>query len=70
MLVPSNNTIHHDGKVLQLARYLHPAEMYLLNGGDPSVHFGEDLRLALAAIGQCVAPIPRVVGLNTSAISM
>lgn len=57
VLVPSNNTIHHDGKVLQLARYLHPAEMYLLNGGDPSVHFGEDLRLALAAIGQCVAPI-------------
>ena len=37
--------------------YLHPKELFLLNGGDPEVCFGADLRLGLAGVGQCVSPL-------------
>ena len=60
VLVPLKTTILHEGIHMREARYLHPAEMYLLNGGDPTISFGKDLRLALAAIGQCVSPIQAV----------
>ena len=60
VLVPLKDTVFHEGINMRQARYLHPAEMYLLNGGDPTLSFGSDLRLALAAIGQCVAPIQAV----------
>ena len=43
-----------DGKST-VCRYLHPKEMYILNGGNPLMQF-DDLRLGLAAVGQCVSP--------------
>ena len=38
-----------------VCRYLHPREMFILNGGNPMVPF-EDMRLSLGAVGQCVSP--------------
>ena len=46
--------MHQDSKVR--FRYLHPREMYVLNGGNPMMHF-EDMRLSLGAVGQCVSPL-------------
>ena len=60
VLVPLKDSVYHEGINMKHARYLHPAEMYLLNGGDPTLNFGSDMRLALAAIGQCVAPIQAI----------
>eukprot|EP00434_Breviolum_minutum_P006746 symbB.v1.2.005950.t2/scaffold351.1/size221948/1 len=40
-------------------RYMHPREMFVMNGGDPLFPF-EDLRLGLAAVGQCVSPFQGV----------
>lgn len=31
--------------------------MWYLNGGDPLTHLGDNMRLALAGVGQCVAPL-------------
>ena len=44
---------NHDSSVR--FRYMHPKEMYILNGGNPMMHF-EDMRLSLGAVGQCVSP--------------
>ncbi len=38
-----------------MCRYLHPREMFILNGGNPMIKF-QDLRLGLGAVGQCVSP--------------
>lgn len=56
-LVPCGGTIRHENQYLQASRYLHPQEMYLLQGGCPDVDFGSDHRLAMAGIGQCVSPL-------------
>eukprot|EP00438_Fugacium_kawagutii_P007516 Skav231097 [mRNA] locus=scaffold2525:233653:243147:- [translate_table: standard] len=42
---------------VQEVRYLHPSEMLLLNGGSPLVDWNGKMRLSLAAVGQCVAPM-------------
>ena len=57
VLVPMGEFIKHEGEMLQQCRYLHPIEMYLLNGGVPNLSCDEDLRLTMAAIGQFVSPI-------------
>ena len=56
-LVPLTTFVHHNGRWRQEARYLHPKDVFLLNGGLPSFDFCPDLRLGLAAVGQCVSPI-------------
>lgn len=38
-------------------RHLHPCEAQLLNGVDPMIDFGENVRLALSAIGQIASPL-------------
>ena len=56
-LVPLRRIVRHCNANLMTARYLHPTEMFALNGGHPSANFGDDMRLALAAIGQSVSCI-------------
>ena len=60
VLLPMDLYINHDGTRLQQCRYLHPCEMFLLNGGLPSLKCDPDLRLTMAAIGQFVSPIQSV----------
>ncbi len=57
VLVPLGTFVEHDGCRLQECRYLHPCEMFMLNGGLPSIKCDADLRLSMAAIGQFVSPI-------------
>ena len=42
---------------MEHARYLHPLEMWALLGGMPTVSMGHNLRLAMAGVGQAVAPL-------------
>lgn len=56
-LIPLPTLVQHNGRWRYEARYLHPKEVFLLNGGLPSFDFGKDLRLGLAAVGQCVSPL-------------
>ena len=56
-LVPLEGFVWHENQHMQKSRYFHPLEMYLLQGGDPLVDFGDDLRLAMAGVGQCVSPL-------------
>ena len=57
VLIQLGTSIEHDGCQLHECRYLHPCEMFLLNGGLPSIQCDPDLRLSMAAIGQFVSPI-------------
>eukprot|EP00438_Fugacium_kawagutii_P026491 Skav202802 [mRNA] locus=scaffold326:834611:838825:- [translate_table: standard] len=56
-LIPLGTFRKHGHSMLQDARNLHPSEMLLLNGGPPDVAWGDNLKLALAGIGQCVSPL-------------
>ena len=57
ILVPLGQFLVHGNQQMEEARYLHPDEMWGLLGGDMNVDFGSNLRLAMAGIGQCVAPL-------------
>ena len=50
----------HNGIYMEHCRYLHPDEMFALHGGQIPCDWGNDLRLALAAIGQSVAPLQAI----------
>ena len=56
-IIPLPTLVSHGGRWRYEARYLHPKEVFLLNGGLPSMDFGCNMRLGLAAVGQCVSPI-------------
>ena len=56
-LIPLANTTLHINQHMRHCRYLHPVEMMLMNGCIPQDLFGQDLRLGLAAVGQCVSQI-------------
>ena len=56
-LIPFGEVVYHEFQHLQKARYFHPKEMFLLQGGSPAVDFGPNHRLAMAGIGQCVSPM-------------
>lgn len=56
VLIPLD-TIHPGTADLRDARYPHPAELYLLNGGDPCMKWPANLKLGLGAVGQCVSPL-------------
>ena len=47
----------HCNVEMEHCRYWHPDEMWVLLGGMPGIDFGPNLRLAMAGIGQCVAPL-------------
>lgn len=47
----------HCNVEMEHCRYWHPDEMWALLGGMPGTDFGPNLRLAMAGIGQCVAPL-------------
>ena len=55
-LIGLGESVFHNGINMEQCRYLHPQEMFLLHGGLPH-KWGSDLKLALAGIGQCVAPL-------------
>ena len=57
ILIPMDECFVHENMPRRACRYPHPAEIYLLNGGLPGTHFLDNMRLALAGIGQCVSPI-------------
>lgn len=57
VLVPMDEHFVHENRQRRSCRYPHPKELYLLNGGLPTVNFLDNMRLALAGIGQCVSPI-------------
>ena len=57
ILIPLGTFQKHMHINMQHCRYLHPAEMFALLGGSPSVDFGPNLRLAMAGIGRRVAPM-------------
>ena len=56
-LIPTGTSQRHMNQDMKHARYLHPKEMLLLNGADPTVDLGPNQRLALAGIGQFVSPL-------------
>lgn len=55
-LIPLDETTVHMNQHMRHCRYLHPVEMMLMNGCIPMEVF-DDLRLGLAAVGQCVSQI-------------
>ena len=57
VLVPLDSSQLHMHVDMRHCRYLHPIEMWCLMGGLPNVSFEPNLRLAMAGIGQCVAPM-------------
>lgn len=59
-LVALEGSVWHDSQTMVKSRYLHPREMFLLQGGSPDIDWGSNLRLAMAGIGQCVSPIHAV----------
>ena len=56
-LIPLSDSCYHLNQWMRQCRFLHPTEMMLLQGGDPSTWIDADMRLGLAGIGQCVSPI-------------
>ena len=56
-LIPLGTCQTHMHICMYHARYLHPVEMWALMGGDPNINVGHNLRLAMAGIGQAVAPL-------------
>lgn len=59
-LIPSKDMLSRAGETFPCCRYLHPIEVCLLCGSDPSRQVGQDLRLALAAAGQMASPMQSV----------
>ena len=57
VLLPLNEVIIHNNVEMQVCRFLHPNEMFVLHGGIVPDNWGNDLRLALSGIGQAVAPM-------------
>lgn len=57
ILIPLGTYQKHMHINMQHCRYLHPAEMFALLGGSPLVDLGPNHRLAMAGVGQCVAPL-------------
>lgn len=57
VLIPLGTTQVHMNVVMQHCRYLHPVEMWALMGGHPDTSMGHNLRLAMAGVGQAVAPM-------------
>ena len=57
VLIPLGSCQTHMNMVMQHARYLHPTEMWALMGGHPDFNVGHNLRLAMAGVGQAVAPV-------------
>ena len=57
VLIPLGPCQTHMNMVMQHARYLHPVEMWVLMGGHPDFPMGHNLRLAMAGVGQAVAPL-------------
>ena len=55
ILLPTCQT--HMNIYMRHARYLHPCEMWALMGGHPQASMGHNLRLAMAGVGQAVAPL-------------
>ena len=56
-LIPTGGTIQTHFGDLPATRHLHPWEIALLNGMDPSLVWGDNLRLAIAAVGQLASPV-------------
>ena len=56
-LIGLGNYILHNGYRMQQCRFMHPDEVFLMHGGVVPHDWGNDLRLALAALGQGVAPL-------------
>ena len=59
-LIPSSDILTRAGETFPCCRHLHPIEVCLLCGSDPSRNVGDDLRLALAATGQMASPVQAV----------
>ena len=57
VLIPLGTSQKHMHVEMYHARYLHPLEMWVLMGGHPDVNMGHNLRLAMAGVGQAVAPL-------------
>ena len=57
VLIPMDECFVHENLPRRACRYPHPNEIFLLNGGLPCTNFLDNMRLALAGIGQCVSPI-------------
>ena len=60
VLVPLPEVVRHCNVIMRKCRYLHPREMFLLNGGCPDVDLPGDLRMALSGVGQCVSPLQAI----------
>ena len=57
VLIPLSTCQTHMNLEMRHARYLHPVEMWALMGGNPQAPMGNNLRLAMAGVGQAVAPL-------------
>ena len=57
LLVPLPETIKAHDNIYQKMRHIHPDELSLFNGVKPGQSWGNNLRLALCALGQLASPI-------------
>ena len=57
VLIPMDSHVVHSNIQMQQCRFMHPDEIFILHGGNVPQSWGEDLRLAVAGLGQSVSPI-------------
>ena len=57
LLIRINGETKIAGESFPRHRYIHPCELALLNGMFPDMHWGDNLKLALAGLGQLASPL-------------
>ena len=57
LLIPGNETIHHENETYPKCRHIHPSEVALLSGAFPNIDWKHQCRLGLAVTGQMASPI-------------
>ncbi len=56
-LVQLKSSIETSEGIMGACRHVHPVELALLNGFSPAKNFGQNMKLALCALGQLASPI-------------
>lgn len=57
LLIPGDETIHHENQTFPKCRHVHPSEVALLSGAFPNIDWKHQCRLGLATTGQMASPL-------------
>ena len=57
LLIPGDETIHHENETFPKCRHVHPSEVALLSGAFPNIDWKQQVRLGLAVTGQMASPL-------------